>query len=283
MFRGNRLAGWVLVVLAVASVGMTAVGAEADDISLEVPLPTVVRAPAGTEHLLASASARADLVGVLCVVTVRTSNQKSVHPGNDLVVASGGDSLVIEDVEGEPFAESGQEGTLRLGSEVTVTLVMGPDGVFSAGMTVKISCPETSSSSTSLPTSTTVAPTTVPETTSTLPETTSTQAETTTTVEVTTTSSTSTSSTVTTTTTTTLSTSTSEASTTTTGGDTSTTATTLPFTGTGRTAALAAVVALAAGIALLALSRKRETPAGSNGPTEVIIEGVRVRLLHPDD
>jgi hypothetical protein len=275
VYRGSRLAGVVLLALASTSLGMTAMGADSDDdISLEVPLPTVVRAPAGTEHLLASASVRADLVGVLCVVTVHSSNQKSVHPGNDLVVGSGDDSLIIEGVEDEAFAESEQEGTLRLGSEVTVTLVMGPDGVFSAGMTVKISCPETSSTTTSLPTSTTLPTTTLPETTSTVPETT-------TTVEVTTTATSSTSSTVTSTTT--PSTSTSEASTTTTGGDTSTTATTLPFTGTGGTAALAAVVALAAGIALLALSRKRETPAGPNGPTEVIIEGVRVRLLHPDD
>jgi hypothetical protein len=289
VYRGSRLAGALLLAVASTSLGMAAMGADGDDdISLEVPLPTVVRAPAGTEHLLASASVRADLVGVLCVVTVHSSNQKSVHPSNDLVVASGDDSLTIEDVEGEAFAESEQEGTLRLGSEVTVTLVMGPDGVFSAGMTVRISCPETSSTTTSLPTSTTLPTTTLPETTSTVPETTTTQAETTTTqaettttVEVTTTATSSTSSTVTSTTT--PSTSTSEASTTTTGGDTSTTATTLPFTGTGGTAALAAMVALAAGIALLALSRKRETPAGPHGPTEVIIEGVRVRLLHPDD
>jgi hypothetical protein len=46
---------------------------------------------------------------------------------------------------------------------------------------------------------------------------------------------------------------------------------------------MAAVVALAAGIALVALSRRRPAPAGPGGPTEVMIEGVRVRLLHPDD
>jgi hypothetical protein len=86
-------------------------GAEADDISVEIPLPTVVRAPAGTEHLLASVEVPSDLVGTLCAVTLHSSNQQSVHPGNDLVVASGDDSLVLADVEGEAFAESELEGS----------------------------------------------------------------------------------------------------------------------------------------------------------------------------
>jgi hypothetical protein len=279
VYRGSRLAGWVLVVLAVASLGMTAVGAEADDISLEVPLPTLVRAPAGTEHLLASTTVPSDLVGKRCAVTIQGTNQESVHPGNDLVIASGEDALVLPDVEAEAFGESEREGSLRLGDGLTVTLVMGSDGVFSAGMTVRVSCPETSSSSTSLPTTSSSLPTTtVPETTTSLPETTTTQGETTTTVEVTTTSTSSTSSTVTTT-----PTSTTEASTTTTEGGTSTTATTLPFTGGRGQAALAALVALAAGIALVAISKRRGAPVGPSGPTEVMIEGVRVRLLRPDD
>lgn len=269
MHRRSRFAGWVLVVLAVASLGMTAVGAEADDISLEVPLPTVIRAPAGTEHLLAATAVPSDLRGKLCAVTVHGSNQESVHPGNDLVIASGGDSLVLADVEGVAFGQLEEEGSLRLGEGLTVTLVMGPDGVFSAGMTVRVSCPETSSSSTSQPT-TTVAETTSTQgdTTTTMGDTTSTtQAETTTTIQVTTTSSSPTTSTIPTTTT----------------MGTSTTPTTLPFTGGRTQTAVVALAALAAGIALLALSRKRGTPVGPSGPTEVMIEGVRVRLLHPDD
>ena len=259
MYRGSRLAGLLVVVLAVASLGLTAIGAEADDISLEVPLPTVVRAPAGTEHLLAATTVPGDFVGKLCAVTAHGSNQESAHPGNDLVIASGDDSLVLADVEGEAFGESSEEGALRLGDGLTVTLVMGPDGVFSAGMSVRISCPETSSSSTSLPTTST----TLPGTTSTMGDTTTTGGETTTTVEATT------SSTVTTT----------PSSTT---APTST-VTTLPFTGGGGKTAMAALAALAAGVALLAVSRKKGAPAGPHGPTEVMIEGIRVRLLHPDD
>lgn len=274
MYRGSRLAGWVLVVLAVASLGLTAVGAEADDLSLEVPLPTVLRAPAGTEHLLASTTVPSDLVGKLCAVTIHGSNQESVHPGNDLVIASGDDRLVLADVEGEAFGESEQEGSLRLGSTVTVTLVMGSDGVFSAGMTVRVSCPETSSSSTSLPTTTTPDDTT----TTTDGETTTTQAETSTTIEATTTSS-GPSSTVPTTPPSTTATT----APTTTTGQSSTTPTTLPFTGSRTQAAAAALVALAAGIALVTLSKRRTPSVGHGGPTEVMIEGVRVRLLHPDD
>jgi hypothetical protein len=275
VYRGSRLAGWVLVVLAVASLGMTAVGAEADDISLEVPLPTVVRAPAGTEHLLASTTVPSDLVGKRCAVTIHGTNQESVHPGNDLVIASGDDALVLTDVEGEAFGESEREGSLRLGDGLTVTLVMGSDGVFSAGMTVRVSCPETSSSSTSLPT------TTVPETTSTAGDTTTSQAETTTTQAETTTTQGDTTTTIEATTTSSGPTSTTATTSTTMG--TSTTPTTLPFTGGRGQAALAALVALAAGIALVAMSRRRGAPVGPGGPTEVMIEGVRVRLLRPDD
>lgn len=281
MYRGSRLAGLLLVVLAVASLGLTAIGAEADDIVLEVPLPTVVRAPAGTEHLLAATTVPGDFVGKFCAVTAHGSNQESVHPGNDLVIASGDDSLVLADVEGEAFGESSQEGALRLGDGLTVTLVMGPDGVFSAGISVRISCPETSSSSTSLPTTSTTLPgatSTMGDTTTTGGETTTTRGETTTTVEATTTSSTPTSSTVTTT-----PSSTTAPTSTVTTTPTSTTATTLPFTGGGGRTAMAALAALAAGVALLAISKKKGAPAGPNGPTEVMIEGIRVRLLHPDD
>ncbi|MEZ5165420.1 MAG: hypothetical protein R2695_02645 [Acidimicrobiales bacterium] len=60
-------------------------------------------------------------------------NNASVHPGNDLVVASGEDSVVLRGVEGAPGKVTTAEATLMLGPVITVTLVMGPDGIFSAG------------------------------------------------------------------------------------------------------------------------------------------------------
>ncbi|MEX1038231.1 MAG: hypothetical protein WDZ96_05200 [Acidimicrobiia bacterium] len=108
-------------------------------IDISIPIDTVVRAQPGSETLLATVDS-SDFAGQECSVSATSNNQESTHPNNDLIVASDGSSVVLEDVEAVPGATVHAEGTLIMGDTVTVTLLMGPDRRFSAGITVNIDC-----------------------------------------------------------------------------------------------------------------------------------------------
>ncbi len=248
----------------------TVVGAQ--DVAIEISLDTVVRGPQGSQHVLASEEVPGDLVGRTCSVAAVSTNQQSVHPGNDLVISSNGARVVLEDVEGEAFGERAVEASLTLGPQLTVTLIMGPDGVFSAGMVTRVRCRAQE-------TTTTTTETTVPETTTTVAgETTTTVPETTTTVTGETTT------TVPETTTTGPGSTTTTGETTTTTGATSTTDSTLPLTGVGSVTAVGVAMAgLLAGTSLLVLSRRADDHGAGlvtpTGHTDLIIEGIPVRLV----
>jgi hypothetical protein len=143
-----------------------AVGAQDGGI-VEIPLGTVVRADPGAEVSLNSVAVPTELVGLECSVQSRSENNSSVHPGNDLVVTSGAESVVLSDVEGSAGKVTTATATVTLGDDIAVTLIMGPDGVFSAGAraAIVLECivPETTTTTTTtttIPTETTVSTTT---------------------------------------------------------------------------------------------------------------------------
>lgn len=241
---GKRRTAGLTVLLGMTPLLLMTSTAAGQEVAIEIPLSTIVRGDEGSRHLLAQVEVPAEEIGRECSSNAVVHNQESVHPGNDLVVVSGGDQLVLADVEGEAGGETTADGTLILGTDITVTLVMGPDGVFSAGMTVNVICPVET---------TTTPPTTVEDSSTTSEEpssTVTTNPETTTTSEV---AGTSSSSTVPPTTVLGSSTSTTQ--------PTVTTASTLPFTGAD-SKALARVGVLAlvtgAGLVLLAGHAARE-------------------------
>ena len=131
--------------------------------AIEISFDTVVMAEEGSITVLATTDTPPDLIGMRCVGVAEAINQPSVHPGNDLIVASGDDSIVLKDVEREPGAVTTAEGLLTLGPTVTVSLRMGSDEIFSGGLVFTIGecAPPTT--------------TTEPATTTTQPTTTSTQ------------------------------------------------------------------------------------------------------------
>lgn len=134
VFSGSLAA----VVLSVATVLPVA----AADGSLSIPISTVVRGDAGSTHLLAQQEVEQDLRGMVCDIEATGENQKSVHPGNDIVIASGSDNVVLEDVERAANVITQADGQLTLGDDITVTLVMGDDRVFSGGMNLEFTCEE---------------------------------------------------------------------------------------------------------------------------------------------
>ena len=151
-FRAHLLA--VVGVVAVLVATMGAAGAQPSGI-VEIPLGTVIRTDPGVQTLLASVAVPADLVGQECDVQTQAQNNSSVHPGNDLVVASGAESVVLSDVEGSPGKVTTADATVTLGDNVSVTLIMGPDGVFSAGasafVVIGCSAPVTTTTTTTVP------------------------------------------------------------------------------------------------------------------------------------
>ena len=165
----RRALGVLAAVLAAAVVAFALVvpNARATTLGFEIiiPIDTVETGDEDSEIPLASVNVPVEFVGQECDVSAVSRNQGSVHPGNDLVVASGGSSVLLPDVEGVPGGTVEANEKLVLGSTVTVTLIMGPDEFFSAGIDVIVDC-------TPPPTTTTVAPTTTlaPETTSTTVE-----------------------------------------------------------------------------------------------------------------
>lgn len=178
----RRIAGAFTGLLMVFSL-MTTVAAQDDDFEIIVPISTVVMAPEGSETVLSTTPTPEDLIGESCEVTARSENQSSVHPGNDLVVESNGSQIVLPDVEAEPGGVVTAAGTLVLGEEIVISLIMGPDEVFSAGIEVAFQCPPAATTTTGATTTTTEG-----TTTTTVMTTTSTEATTTTAAPTTSTS-----------------------------------------------------------------------------------------------
>jgi LPXTG-motif cell wall-anchored protein len=143
---------------------------------ITIPIDTVIRQqPIGSTHQLASVPVPTQLVGTTCTAMVVGENNDSVHPGNNLIVASGTDSVIAYDVERAPLASTPADGTLTLADTIVVSVVLG-DGdpspnlqTFSGGVVVHFDCTPTTTTTTSttttIPTTTTVPPTTTPPTT----------------------------------------------------------------------------------------------------------------------
>jgi hypothetical protein len=137
-------------------------------IEISIPVDTVVEASEGTETELATADVPAEFAHHFCMVTAHAQNQESVHSGNDLLVRSGTSQVVLADVESEPGGIIEAAELLELGDVIAVSLIMGPDGVFSAGIEVTVECvPDESTTTTAAEVLPTEVTTTVPEATTT--------------------------------------------------------------------------------------------------------------------
>ncbi len=121
-----------------------------------------IRAPrSGAEGSLASVgtvAVPADLVGRTCQVIGRTNNQVSVHPGNDLLITTNGQTFVVPDFEDEGFVVHQAGEVETVGATIELAVRFGPDGISSGGFSVSIEC-EPDVTTTSPPTT---APTTEP-------------------------------------------------------------------------------------------------------------------------
>jgi hypothetical protein len=116
--------------------------------TIVVPIDTVVEGEPGSTHVLATEPVPEELQGVACTVFSTSENQSSVHPDSNLTIASGSGSVVLPDVEADPGGTVTASDTLTLGPDIVVSLELGPDEIFSGGVTVTVTCPEPSPSPT---------------------------------------------------------------------------------------------------------------------------------------
>lgn len=105
--------------------------------SVQIP-STVVWGANGTTSLLAQLTVPASLQGKVVTANAQTTNNASVHPDTDLIVASNSTSFSLDDIEGSTNKVTTGSGQLTLGSTIDVSVEFGPDGVFSGGGTLDL-------------------------------------------------------------------------------------------------------------------------------------------------
>jgi LPXTG-motif cell wall-anchored protein len=121
---------------AVASFGTVS----ADQIVVDLPQRTILDSQVGTVHSLATYDVAPEHQGLVCSGDLVAQNNHSVHPGNDIRVATGSSTVVLPDVEGSPDKVTPLSSPLTLGSRIDVDLIMGPDGVFSGAFRLELQC-----------------------------------------------------------------------------------------------------------------------------------------------
>ena len=137
----RRLAGaMTIMVLLISVVGVAPVGAVE---TLTLDQDRVVYGEEGSTFELAEAAIVADRIGSLCTMRVHAENQFSVHPGNDLLITTGGTQTVIEDIEAEPDADRDLSAGVVLGPVLVVELRFGPHQVSSMGFDLSVDCATT--------------------------------------------------------------------------------------------------------------------------------------------
>lgn len=127
--------------LALPFIASTASATEAEQKVMEISVAEAPRhGQPGSSLVLATEQVPGDVRAMSCFGKFVGSNNASVWLGNDLVVASGGNEITLQDVEREPGVTTTAQGNITLGDDVTVTLVFGPDGTSSVSGMVKLVC-----------------------------------------------------------------------------------------------------------------------------------------------
>jgi hypothetical protein len=139
MRRFICLAVFVVLLLPAAALAQTTEG-----FSFDLP-HQVIRGETGTTHALGAFEVPSNLVGASCTFEAVADNNISVHPGNDVIMSSGGDSVTLPNIERAPGAVTPSNGSITLGDTINVTLFLGTDngngrGVYSGGFTVNVIC-----------------------------------------------------------------------------------------------------------------------------------------------
>ena len=110
----------------------------------------------GTPVLVGKYTVPAALQGKIVQVVLSVHNNGSTREGSDVQIVSGGTQVTDSNVEHEADFTKDQSGTLSLGTEVDLYVIIGPKGVFSGSgaATVTVDCSTPTPPSTPAPTPT---------------------------------------------------------------------------------------------------------------------------------
>ena len=148
--------------LLIATLGLLllAVPAFAQSGTITIELTGVITgATEGDVVELVSEPVPADLVGATCSGTLTTANNGSVHPGNTLIVSTGGETGEIPEVESAPgqMLEFYGDGVV-VGETIDISLRFGRNGITSGGITLVLDCAQQEETTTTAPPATTAPP-----------------------------------------------------------------------------------------------------------------------------
>jgi len=122
---------------------------------LHIHLDRVTHGAAGTVVVLQQVEVPNEVQGHECEAVYAGENNSSVHPGTDLIITSGGETVELSDVEDAPGAVTSSTDTIIIGSTVTVSVRLGNDGISSLGATLDLTCvppvPETTTPASTTP------------------------------------------------------------------------------------------------------------------------------------
>jgi hypothetical protein len=166
--------------VAALSLGWLALPAGAEE-EIVIRPETVISGAPGATVAVATMPVPAELVGRACDLRLTTRNQSSVHPGTNVIVATGASNTLVEGAEDSPDGSVLVTQRVELGTEIVVEVQLGSEGLSSLGFTVGFECSpdsllpvvqparQTATTTTTTPSTTTppttVSPTTIPPTT----------------------------------------------------------------------------------------------------------------------
>jgi hypothetical protein len=128
--------------LAVLACGLALVGTSVAG-AFTVPPISVINGTEGEVRLLWTEPVDPADVGKGCEVVLMRNNNESTREGTDLILQSGTSSMVAENVEHDTDPQT-YVGQLTLGTTITVSVRLGPEGEFSGGAdVVETTCPVT--------------------------------------------------------------------------------------------------------------------------------------------
>ena len=128
--------------LAVLACGFALVGASVGG-AFAVPPISIVNGNEGEVRLLWTQTVDAADVGKDCEIALVTTNIESTREGSDLILESGNSSMIAPNVEHDTAPHT-FVGHLTLGTSITVSVRLGPEGMYSGGSdVVETNCPLT--------------------------------------------------------------------------------------------------------------------------------------------
>jgi hypothetical protein len=127
--------------IAVLAFGLALVGASVSG-AFTVPPSSIADGNEGEVRLLWTQPVDPADVGKDYEVVLVSSNNESTRAGSDLIVQSGSSSMVASNVELDTTPQT-FVGRLTLGTTITVSVRLGPEGMYSGASDVDTNCPLT--------------------------------------------------------------------------------------------------------------------------------------------